>query len=208
MVDIDPAQRGRQGARRRTTWCSAVLQSQRHPAGRHGAHRRDRVRRAAQLAARRAWPSFNAACRSRWWTGRTVLLGDVARVHDGFAVQTNIVRVNGKRATYLAILKQGRRLDAGGGRRRARACCPRIKAAAPAGHGARRSTSTSRCSCAPRSKSVLREAVIAAVLVVADDPRSSSAAGGAMVIVCTSIPLAILVGHRRAVPRPARRSTS
>ena len=34
-----------------------------------------------------------------------VCLGDVARVSDGFAEQTNIVRVNGKRATYLAILK-------------------------------------------------------------------------------------------------------
>jgi len=34
-----------------------------------------------------------------------VYLGDVARVSDSFAVQNNIVRVNGKRATYLAILK-------------------------------------------------------------------------------------------------------
>src|SRR5437763_10167566 len=38
--------------------------------------------------------------------GTTVLLGDVARVHDGFAVQENIVRVDGRRATYLAILKK------------------------------------------------------------------------------------------------------
>ena len=35
-----------------------------------------------------------------------VYLGDVARVYDGFAVQQNIVRVNGKRSTYLAILKK------------------------------------------------------------------------------------------------------
>ncbi|MBI4964548.1 MAG: efflux RND transporter permease subunit [Desulfomonile tiedjei] len=34
-----------------------------------------------------------------------VYLGDVARVSDSFAVQNNIVRINGKRATYLAILK-------------------------------------------------------------------------------------------------------
>ena len=34
-----------------------------------------------------------------------VYLGDVARVSDSFAQQTSIVRVNGKRATYLAILK-------------------------------------------------------------------------------------------------------
>ena len=35
-----------------------------------------------------------------------VLLGDVARVHDGFATQENIVHVNGKRGTYLTILKK------------------------------------------------------------------------------------------------------
>src|SRR5207302_2455942 len=34
-----------------------------------------------------------------------VLLGDVARVSDSFAEQRAIVHVNGKRATYLAILK-------------------------------------------------------------------------------------------------------
>src|SRR5438270_654628 len=38
--------------------------------------------------------------------GATVLLGDVARVRDGFAVQENVVRLNGRRATYLAILKK------------------------------------------------------------------------------------------------------
>src|SRR6478735_108414 len=37
--------------------------------------------------------------------GAPVTLGDVAHVADAFADQTNIVHVNGKRATYLAILK-------------------------------------------------------------------------------------------------------
>jgi len=37
--------------------------------------------------------------------GVPVLLADVAKVGDGFAEQTNIVHVNGKRATYLTILK-------------------------------------------------------------------------------------------------------
>src|SRR6185369_1821249 len=37
--------------------------------------------------------------------GAPVVLGDVAHVSDSFADQTNLVRVNGKRATYLAILK-------------------------------------------------------------------------------------------------------
>lgn len=34
-----------------------------------------------------------------------VYLGDVARISDSYAVQNNVVRVNGKRAAYLAILK-------------------------------------------------------------------------------------------------------
>ena len=34
-----------------------------------------------------------------------VALGDVARVEDGFTVQSNIVHVDGRRATYLTILK-------------------------------------------------------------------------------------------------------
>src|SRR2546423_6283838 len=38
--------------------------------------------------------------------GATVVLGDVAKVRDGYAVQANVVRVDGRRATYLAILKK------------------------------------------------------------------------------------------------------
>src|SRR3954469_4427715 len=38
--------------------------------------------------------------------GATVLVGDVARVRDGYAVQENVVHVDGRRATYLAILKK------------------------------------------------------------------------------------------------------
>ena len=37
--------------------------------------------------------------------GVPVLLGDVAKVADGYAVQNNIVHVDGRRATYLTILK-------------------------------------------------------------------------------------------------------
>ena len=37
--------------------------------------------------------------------GVPVLLGDVAKVADGFTVQNNIVHVDGRRATYLTILK-------------------------------------------------------------------------------------------------------
>jgi multidrug efflux pump subunit AcrB len=37
--------------------------------------------------------------------GVPVMLGEVARVEDGFAVQNNIVHVDGRRATYLTVLK-------------------------------------------------------------------------------------------------------
>jgi len=37
--------------------------------------------------------------------GTPVLLGDVAPVTNTHSVQTNVVRVNGKRATYLMIIK-------------------------------------------------------------------------------------------------------
>src|SRR6185312_15710961 len=38
--------------------------------------------------------------------GQPVLLGDVAKVSDSYAEQTNIVRVNRSRAAYLTILKK------------------------------------------------------------------------------------------------------
>ena len=38
--------------------------------------------------------------------GQVVMLGDVAKVSDSYGPQTNIVRVNQKRATYLTILKK------------------------------------------------------------------------------------------------------
>ena len=39
--------------------------------------------------------------------GTTVTIGDVAQVHDGNAVQTNIVTQNGRRSSLLTILKSG-----------------------------------------------------------------------------------------------------
>jgi multidrug efflux pump subunit AcrB len=39
--------------------------------------------------------------------GATVFMRDVAQVRDGFSVQTNIVRVDGNRASLLTILKNG-----------------------------------------------------------------------------------------------------
>lgn len=37
----------------------------------------------------------------------TIYVRDVAQVHDGFAIQTNVVRDNGKRSALLTILKSG-----------------------------------------------------------------------------------------------------
>jgi multidrug efflux pump subunit AcrB len=39
--------------------------------------------------------------------GATVYLGDVAQVHDGYNVQSNIVRINGTRGSLLTVLRNG-----------------------------------------------------------------------------------------------------
>jgi multidrug efflux pump subunit AcrB len=64
--------------------------------------------------------------------GVTVLLGDVAKVYDSSAVQTNIVHVDGHRAAYLPILKHS---DASTLTvvNDTRDILPRIQAAAPQG---------------------------------------------------------------------------
>jgi multidrug efflux pump subunit AcrB len=123
--------------------------------------------------------------------GATVYLGDVASVHDGFAVQTNVVRVDGKRATYLAILKKENAstlavVDA------TRDMLPALRAAAPKGLDLKLEFDQSTF-VRGAVKGVLREAVIAAVLVglmilaFVGSWRST-------IIVCISIPISILVG--------------
>ena len=123
--------------------------------------------------------------------GAPVFLGDVAHVYDGFAVQTNMVRVNGKRATYLNILrKQGAStlavIDA------TRGILPAIKASAPGGLELKLDMDQSVFVRAAVS-GVLREALISAglvslmVLFFLGSWRS-------MIIVSTSIPVAIMVG--------------
>ncbi len=123
--------------------------------------------------------------------GMTVLLGDVARVRDGYAVQQNIVHVDGARATYLSILKHSNAstlavVDA------SRALLPTIRAAAPEGMQLDIQFDQSvfvRAAIA----NVLREAVISSLLVALlvlfflGSWRST-------LIVATSIPLSILVG--------------
>jgi multidrug efflux pump subunit AcrB len=64
--------------------------------------------------------------------GITVALGDIAKVSDSFAQQTNIVRINGQRASFIPILKNSTAstiavVDA------VRAMLPDIQATAPEG---------------------------------------------------------------------------
>ena len=123
--------------------------------------------------------------------GATVLLGDVARVRDGFAVQDNIVRVDGRRATYLAILKKAdaSTLAVVEG---ARAQIPIIKEAAPQGMELKLDFDQSVFVRAA-IVNVLHEALIASILVSLMILFFLGSWRGA-VIVGTSIPLAILVG--------------
>ena len=173
MVDIDPAKLQAKGVSPQDVVNALLPSNVILPAG-HRAHRRHRVRRAAQLVAAEV-AEFNAMP-LKVVNGVPVLLGDVAYVHDGYAVQTNIVRVNGRRATYLAILRKA------GASTLAVVDAVRDAAARDQGGGARgrraaASTSISRSSCARAIKSVLREAVIAAGPGVADDPVLPRAAG-------------------------------
>ncbi len=122
--------------------------------------------------------------------GAEVRVGDVAVVHDGFAPQTNIARVNGNRATYLAVLKKSNAstlavVDA------ARDALPVIRAAAPEGMEIKIDFDQSVFVRAAIS-GVLREAVISSLLVSAmilvflGSWRS-------VIVVSTSIPLSIFV---------------
>lgn len=120
-----------------------------------------------------------------------VLLGDVGFVRDSYAVQTNIVHVDGKRATYLAILKHADAstlavVDA------TRDLLPQIEAAAPKGMELRLDFDQSIFVRAAVTN-VIREAVISSILVslmillFLGDWRST-------VVVSLSIPLSIGAG--------------
>jgi multidrug efflux pump subunit AcrB len=64
--------------------------------------------------------------------GKTIYLRDVAQVHDGFQVQTNVVRQEGRRSVLLTVLKSGSAstLDIA---ERVKALLPSMRAAAPPG---------------------------------------------------------------------------
>jgi CzcA family heavy metal efflux pump len=123
--------------------------------------------------------------------GAPVLIRDVAKVKDAYADQTNIVRINGHRATYVAIMKNADAstiavVDA------ARELLPQIQAAAPNGVELKVDFDQSRF-VRNAVRGVIQEGVIASILVsfmillFLGSWRS-------VVIVCTSIPLAIFTG--------------
>jgi multidrug efflux pump subunit AcrB len=123
--------------------------------------------------------------------GATIYLGDVANVHDGTAVLTNSVHVNGQRATYLAILKKSDAstitvVDA------ARDMLPTLRAAAPDGLEVKLDFDQSVFVRAA-IHGVLREALISGGLV-ALMILGFLGSWRAVVICCASIPLAIFCG--------------
>jgi multidrug efflux pump subunit AcrB len=118
-----------------------------------------------------------------------VYMGDVARVADSYAEQTNIVRVNGKRATYLAILRHADAstlavVDS------TREVLPLIREVAPEGLEIKIDFDQSLFVRAA-IEGVVREAVLASILVSLMI-LVFLGSWQSMVIVCISIPLAIL----------------
>jgi multidrug efflux pump subunit AcrB len=121
--------------------------------------------------------------------GTLVRIGDVAQVHDGFAVQTSIVNQNGRRSSLLTILKNGSAstLDVVD---RIKATLPKVKSTLPPALNLEMLFDQSvfvRASV----NGVVREALIAALLTAAmillflGSVRST-------LIVAVSIPLSIL----------------
>jgi multidrug efflux pump subunit AcrB len=122
--------------------------------------------------------------------GRLVRLGDVAQVHDGYATQNNIVHVNGRRSTYLALLRKSGSstlavVDA------VKDLLPALQRSAPNGVELKLDFDQSVFVRAA-VREVLREGLLAAALVSLMIFFFLGSWRG-MVIVCSSIPVAILV---------------
>ena len=118
----------------------------------------------------------------------TVLLGDVAKVSDSYAEQRGIVHVNGKRATYLAVLKHS---DAStlAVVEATRDTLPIIKASAPQGMDLKIDFDQSVFVRAA-IVGVVREAVLSSILVSLMI-LAFLGSWRSVIVVCTSIPLAI-----------------
>ncbi len=82
--------------------------------------------------------------------GTVVFVRDVANVHDGTAPQTNLVRVDGRHAVLMSVLKTGSAstLQIIASIKR---LLPGIQRPAARGIEGRDHLRISRCSCAPRS---------------------------------------------------------
>ena len=122
--------------------------------------------------------------------GAIIYMRDVAQVHDGYAVQTNIVRQDGLRATLLSVLKSGgaSTVDIV---QRVKARMEQIKPGFPAGFDAQELFDQSVFVTDARN-GVVKEALIAAcltatmILIFLGSWRST-------LIIAVSIPLSILV---------------
>ena len=139
MIDIDPAAALRVGP-------LAARRQQR--ARRAERHRADRARRRSASTSTRSSstraPSSSTRSRpsrSRSVNGTTVYMRDVANVRDGYAPQTNIVHVEGKKSVLMSILKHGQREHARRRRAHPRHAADDARAAAQGaeGHAALRS---------------------------------------------------------------------
>ena len=120
--------------------------------------------------------------------GAPLTLGNVAKIGDGFADQTNIVRVNGRRSSYLNILKKAdaSTLDVINAVKK---IIPELQALAPKGFGMRLDFDQSTFVQAAIS-GVLREAMVSGTLV-ALMILFFLGSWRSVIIVCTSIPAAI-----------------
>jgi multidrug efflux pump subunit AcrB len=125
----------------------------------------------------------------KYVNGATVFVKDVAQVHDGYAVQQNVVRTDGRRSVLLSIIKNGNAstvavVDA------VKAALKTARAAAPAGLNITELFDQS-VFVTQSVKGVLREGAIAAaltalmILIFLGSWRST-------LVVVISIPLAIL----------------
>ena len=137
--------------------------------------------------------------------GATIYLRDVAQVRDGSAVQTNVVRHDGRRGALLTVLKNGNESTIDIVKRvKARSAADSLLAAA--GASSRPRCSINRSSCRRPSQAWCKEAIAAAlltglmILLFLGSWRST-------LIVCISIPLSILTSLA-VLYAWARRSTS
>ena len=105
MIDIDPQRLYAWGLSPRDVNSALGAQNVILP-DRHGEDRRRRVPRRPQREPR-GCSSRSAAIPIKIVNGTTVYVRDVANVRDGYAPQTNIVHVEGKKSVLMSILKNG-----------------------------------------------------------------------------------------------------